>query len=344
MPYKTKSGSHYHLTEGCHGATIPCSTEGLEPCSDCCMGEHGSGGIGDDASGAGSTAMGSGDGYYAQTEAKEDRGATGAIMLGHECDGSVYIEGFTEPIPLESLFASATSEHIPDGVSVIPTYVCASDGTTFLMNKGTNMTVDNASLVTINNHAGFFPGMYDYAEAIKMFDDTSIQMMAAMTKMNEAIGQNNLNNHRESFKTKTYGQKTNTVPTSATKKRPTHSQSSSNQYEQKMPEAPKDMKWVRKRLSQLFDYLDRILPPSNYEFKPPTQVMKGYQRILKPLGERSAKAIVKVWSKSEILDAFVPTSEMEDTLDLLVNIPETLVRRANGDQQAFMRTAQAVAT
>ena len=36
MPYKTKSGSHYHMTPGCHGALIPCSTNGLEPCSDCC--------------------------------------------------------------------------------------------------------------------------------------------------------------------------------------------------------------------------------------------------------------------------------------------------------------------
>ena len=36
MPYKTRFGSHYHMTEGCHGATIPCGTEGLSPCSDCC--------------------------------------------------------------------------------------------------------------------------------------------------------------------------------------------------------------------------------------------------------------------------------------------------------------------
>ena len=36
MPFKTKYGSHYHMTEGCHGATIPCGTEGLTPCSDCC--------------------------------------------------------------------------------------------------------------------------------------------------------------------------------------------------------------------------------------------------------------------------------------------------------------------
>lgn len=36
MPYRTKSGSHYHETYGCHGATIPCDAAGLEPCSDCC--------------------------------------------------------------------------------------------------------------------------------------------------------------------------------------------------------------------------------------------------------------------------------------------------------------------
>lgn len=36
MPFKTKSGTHYHLTYGCHGATISCDTAGLTPCSDCC--------------------------------------------------------------------------------------------------------------------------------------------------------------------------------------------------------------------------------------------------------------------------------------------------------------------
>ena len=36
MPYRTRYGSHYHMTEGCHGATIPCDTNGLTPCSDCC--------------------------------------------------------------------------------------------------------------------------------------------------------------------------------------------------------------------------------------------------------------------------------------------------------------------
>lgn len=36
MPFKTPYGKHYHMTEGCHGATIPCSTDNLIPCSDCC--------------------------------------------------------------------------------------------------------------------------------------------------------------------------------------------------------------------------------------------------------------------------------------------------------------------
>ena len=36
MPYKTQYGSHYHMTEGCHGADIPCDAAGLAPCSDCC--------------------------------------------------------------------------------------------------------------------------------------------------------------------------------------------------------------------------------------------------------------------------------------------------------------------
>lgn len=40
MPWKTKSGSHYHMKEGCHRATIQCGTEGLTPCSDCCGGGH----------------------------------------------------------------------------------------------------------------------------------------------------------------------------------------------------------------------------------------------------------------------------------------------------------------
>lgn len=36
MPYRTKSGTHYHETYGCCGATEACSGEGLEPCQICC--------------------------------------------------------------------------------------------------------------------------------------------------------------------------------------------------------------------------------------------------------------------------------------------------------------------
>ena len=43
MPYKTPSGDHYHMTYGCHGATIPCDTKGLAPCSDCCGKDGGAG-------------------------------------------------------------------------------------------------------------------------------------------------------------------------------------------------------------------------------------------------------------------------------------------------------------
>lgn len=61
MPYKTEHGSHYHETWGCHGATIPCGTEGLTPCSDCCGTTTDAGGKSGDGSagvlvGPGSTA------------------------------------------------------------------------------------------------------------------------------------------------------------------------------------------------------------------------------------------------------------------------------------------------
>lgn len=61
MPFKTQYGSHYHMTEGCHGATIPCDTTGLTPCSDCC-GTAGQGSGGGSAGGAG-TGAGTGSGF-----------------------------------------------------------------------------------------------------------------------------------------------------------------------------------------------------------------------------------------------------------------------------------------
>lgn len=42
MPFRTPYGDHYHNAYGCHGATEPCSTEGLEPCTDCCCVRDGS--------------------------------------------------------------------------------------------------------------------------------------------------------------------------------------------------------------------------------------------------------------------------------------------------------------
>lgn len=66
MPYKTRYGSHYHITYGCHGATESCSsTEGLEPCSDCC-GAGGGSGSGEYFTGVGSAGAGS-----AQTRGQE---------------------------------------------------------------------------------------------------------------------------------------------------------------------------------------------------------------------------------------------------------------------------------
>ena len=55
MPWKTKSGTHYHMTEGCCNAFIQCDTKGLEPCSICC-GAKANDGIG---AGAGSPSGGS---------------------------------------------------------------------------------------------------------------------------------------------------------------------------------------------------------------------------------------------------------------------------------------------
>ena len=38
MFFRMQSGTHYHVREGCHGATLPCVPTSLEPCSDCLEG------------------------------------------------------------------------------------------------------------------------------------------------------------------------------------------------------------------------------------------------------------------------------------------------------------------
>lgn len=69
MPYKTKSGTHYHETYGCCGATEACGTEGLAPCQICCgTGARGkSDGSGVSPASAGSGSAG-GSGIFEATE------------------------------------------------------------------------------------------------------------------------------------------------------------------------------------------------------------------------------------------------------------------------------------
>ena len=92
MPYKTISGSHYHITEGCHGADIPCDTTGLEPCSDCCMSHN-----------------------HADTDVPRQsrlmRGsAISAGSPGHCADVSAQSSGDAEDILLEQAFPSPDIE------------------------------------------------------------------------------------------------------------------------------------------------------------------------------------------------------------------------------------------
>ena len=87
MPYKTKYGTHYHMTEGCCGATEPCgSTDGLSPCSRCC--DTGQGGA--DSSGIGGMPLGgnpsgSSDGAYeatSETSGQDQRDDTKSYLDG----------------------------------------------------------------------------------------------------------------------------------------------------------------------------------------------------------------------------------------------------------------------
>lgn len=62
MPYKTRYGTHYHMTEGCCGAAEPCSAAGLAPCSICCgKGARQAAGGSPSTGGSAGTAAGAGD-------------------------------------------------------------------------------------------------------------------------------------------------------------------------------------------------------------------------------------------------------------------------------------------
>lgn len=95
MPFKTPYGKHFHMIEGCHGATIPCNDDGLEPCSDCCWGSSAGAGTGA-GTGAGAAIGGSAAGEYTipaglsdadEAQLRQDldtwqREATASIMSG----------------------------------------------------------------------------------------------------------------------------------------------------------------------------------------------------------------------------------------------------------------------
>lgn len=122
MPFKTQYGTHYHMTEGCHGATIPCDTAGLEPCSDCCEGSSHSDEI--TVSGVGSGA-GSVDGTYAMDDSSVER-SEGTVksagsdwyMLDIDEDGTEIVSAMSKAIPLNAII---TPEFLatPEGVEVV---------------------------------------------------------------------------------------------------------------------------------------------------------------------------------------------------------------------------------
>lgn len=106
MPYKTEYGSHYHETYGCHGATIPCDTAGLTPCSDCCGHGHGSS---DGLASAGPSGAGSPVGT----------GVTGEHQTGDGTDG---ISPASQPSPSQPVrdsdeLVSKGAEGLSDGLS-----------------------------------------------------------------------------------------------------------------------------------------------------------------------------------------------------------------------------------
>ena len=93
MPFRTEFGTHYHMMEGCHGATIPCGTEGLTPCSDCC------GGGGDKlGTGAGGTASGGSpdDGYDdVSSDSRGESSPERAEGGGHGITAGTYESGMS---------------------------------------------------------------------------------------------------------------------------------------------------------------------------------------------------------------------------------------------------------
>ena len=98
MPWKTQYGSHYHMTEGCHGATIPCDTNGLTPCSDCCGGAGDAGGSSSGVTLGGSVASGGGDFARLAREADEAGAHAEATLADYEgmYDPSMPVKRITE--------------------------------------------------------------------------------------------------------------------------------------------------------------------------------------------------------------------------------------------------------
>lgn len=73
MPYRTPYGTHYHMTEGCCGATEACgSTEGLAPCSICCGVGGGNAAITASEGGGFSIVNSDGDKFPIRTSADDD--------------------------------------------------------------------------------------------------------------------------------------------------------------------------------------------------------------------------------------------------------------------------------
>ena len=135
MPFKTQYGSHYHMTEGCHGATIPCGTEGLTPCSDCCRGAGKAGGdlggagkTGGGLGGAGSPATSTLDDEYARAEAELD-----ALMEQVDSPDWDFDEMSDDAVPFGdggpySLYGS--SDYVPDAPSSAKLEVAVADRVT----------------------------------------------------------------------------------------------------------------------------------------------------------------------------------------------------------------------